>query len=219
MGEVQGREETTMTCAEFQRVLPYIIESGGNPEEAGHLKSCAQCADLVRDLKYIAEQAKLLLPLRDPSPAVWAGIHESLEREGLLRPSGNVVRLRPAALTSRPWNWTAMAAAAAVVIVGFILLFNHTVSVPQQSAETPAPATVAQSADDADAQVVRAVAERNPDLRATYESSLRDVNDYIHSAQQTLQQNPDDAEAHEHLMQAYEQKAMLYDMALSRSAQ
>jgi hypothetical protein len=82
---VSGREE--MNCAEFQKVLPYIIESGGNPEEEGHLGECAVCTDLVRDLKYIAEQAKLLLPMHDPSPQVWDNIQGSLEREGLVKPA------------------------------------------------------------------------------------------------------------------------------------
>ena len=76
-----------MNCAEFQKVLPYIIESGGNPEEEAHLQECPICADLVQDLRYIAEQAKLLLPMRDPSPQVWDGIQENLQREGLVKPA------------------------------------------------------------------------------------------------------------------------------------
>jgi len=76
-----------MNCAEFQKVLPYIIESGGNPEEEAHLQECPNCADLVQDLRYIAEQAKLLLPMRDPSPKVWDGIQENLQREGLVKPA------------------------------------------------------------------------------------------------------------------------------------
>lgn len=76
-----------MNCAEFQKVLPYIIESGGNPEEESHLQECENCSDLVRDLRYIAEQAKLLLPMHDPSPKVWDGIQENLEREGLVKPA------------------------------------------------------------------------------------------------------------------------------------
>ena len=43
-----------MTCAEFQKVLPHIIESGGNPEQEEHLRSCPVCGDLVADLKHIA---------------------------------------------------------------------------------------------------------------------------------------------------------------------
>jgi hypothetical protein len=74
-----------MNCQQFQRVLPQIIESGGNPEEEDHLQSCPACSELVRDLKYIAEQAKLLLPLHDPNPRVWNNIQDSLAREGLIR--------------------------------------------------------------------------------------------------------------------------------------
>jgi hypothetical protein len=76
-----------MNCAEFQKVLPDIIEAGGNTEEETHLASCSVCSDLVQDLRYIAEQAKLLLPMRDPSPQVWDNIQDSLEREGLVRPA------------------------------------------------------------------------------------------------------------------------------------
>jgi hypothetical protein len=36
---------------------------------------------LVRDLEYIAAQAKLLLPIHDPSPAVWENIHNALSRK------------------------------------------------------------------------------------------------------------------------------------------
>jgi len=76
-----------MTCAEFQKVLPFIIESGGNAEEEAHLSSCAVCSDLVQDLRYIAEQAKLLLPMHDPGPQVWNNIQDSLQREGLVKPA------------------------------------------------------------------------------------------------------------------------------------
>ena len=40
-------------------------------------------ATLVNDLRYIAEQAKLLIPMYDPSPKVWDGIEEKLKMEGL----------------------------------------------------------------------------------------------------------------------------------------
>ena len=74
-----------MSCAEFQKVLPFIIDSGGNAEEEAHLHSCAVCSDLVADLRYIAEQAKLLAPVDDPDRRVWDGIQRSLEREGLVK--------------------------------------------------------------------------------------------------------------------------------------
>jgi len=73
-----------MNCQQFQEVLPYIIESGGNEAEEEHLRTCTACAELARDLRYIAEQAKLLLPMREPSPQVWTNIEQSLHREGML---------------------------------------------------------------------------------------------------------------------------------------
>jgi hypothetical protein len=74
-----------MTCNEFQSELPYIIDSGGDAAHKEHLRTCHVCADLVSDLRYIAEQAKLLVPMEDPAPRVWEGIQKSLEREGLVK--------------------------------------------------------------------------------------------------------------------------------------
>jgi hypothetical protein len=72
-----------MTCVEFQKALPYIIDTGGDAEHQAHLQSCSVCSDLVADLRYIAEQAKLLVPMEDPPTKVWEGIQRGLEREGL----------------------------------------------------------------------------------------------------------------------------------------
>ena len=74
-----------MTCAEFQKVLPYIIDGGGSPEEEEHLRSCPVCSDLVADLRYIADVAKLLVPMEDPDPRVWNRIEKALERDGTVR--------------------------------------------------------------------------------------------------------------------------------------
>ena len=76
-----------MTCAEFQKALPDIIDGGGGPEEQKHLETCHICSDLVADLRYIAEAAKLLVPMHDPSPRVWNGIEKAIEREGIARPA------------------------------------------------------------------------------------------------------------------------------------
>ncbi len=54
-------------------------------------------------------------------------------------------------------------------------------------------------------------------MKASYEDNLCSVNAYIHDAELSVQQDPTDQEARQYLMEAYEQKAMLYDMALNRS--
>jgi hypothetical protein len=83
-----------MTCAEYQEALPYNIDTGGDDEHKAHLASCPVCSDLVADLKYIADQAKLLVPMEEPPKRVWNGIQRSLEREGVAsRSTGNRGRL------------------------------------------------------------------------------------------------------------------------------
>ena len=54
---------------------------------AEHLETCHVCSDLVRDLRYIAEAAKLLVPMEEPSPRVWNNIEREVEREGLAKPA------------------------------------------------------------------------------------------------------------------------------------
>jgi hypothetical protein len=77
----QAMMTSEQPCADFQEQLPYLFESGANLAEQDHLKTCEQCSALVSDLEYIAQQAKLLLPIHDPSPAVWENIQTSLSSE------------------------------------------------------------------------------------------------------------------------------------------
>ena len=81
---ISGREKPLMSCTEFQNELPVIIDTGGSGAHKQHLETCEICRDLVNDLRYIADQAKLLVTMDDPSPKVWAGIEQKLKREGLL---------------------------------------------------------------------------------------------------------------------------------------
>jgi hypothetical protein len=73
--------QTPKECSKFQEQLPEFFDSGADVLEHSHLKTCETCSSLVQDLEYIAAQAKLLLPIHDPSPAVWENIHNALSRE------------------------------------------------------------------------------------------------------------------------------------------
>jgi hypothetical protein len=53
-------------------------------------------------------------------------------------------------------------------------------------------------------------------MRATYEGQLQAVNAQIREVQAYLDQNPEDADARQHLMDAYQEKALLYQIALDR---
>jgi hypothetical protein len=56
-------------------------------------------------------------------------------------------------------------------------------------------------------------------MRDAYEQNLRAVNAYIHDAEQSANNDPNDEVAQQYLRNAYEQKAMVYEMALDRSLQ
>jgi hypothetical protein len=71
----------SISCEDFQDQLPELFESGADLSKQEHLQTCEQCAALVRDLEYIAQQAKLLLPIHDPSPAVWDNIQTTLSTQ------------------------------------------------------------------------------------------------------------------------------------------
>jgi len=220
----KSRRDAEMNCSQFQEVLPHIIESGGNVEEEAHLKSCQACSELVRDLKYIAEQARLLLPMRDPNPRVWSNIQQSLEREGLIQ-EGRMSRLGhiTTASPTQKKNWTPLGTAlAAVAILALAaLLASYRPSVPanqEANVPNPAPANNAAASRDADDQtLVSRVSQRDPSVGKIYEENLKEINSYISDAEQAVNDDPEDTAAQHRLMDAYEQKAMLYEMATARA--
>ena len=78
------------TCDELLNQLPELFEKAGNarlsddPRFAKILAECPTCAELVRDLEYIAEQARILLePELEPSPDVWDNIQSKLSAGGV----------------------------------------------------------------------------------------------------------------------------------------
>ena len=204
-----------MSCAEFQKVLPYIIETGGNAEEEQHLRECPVCSDLVQDLRYIAEQAKLLVPMEDPSPRVWDGIKGSLEREGMIRPARARGRLL-GSKSSLPW----IGVLGAVILVAFGTFLFQRGRQQQPGAVVEGAPTVHASLLDTiateqdDQQLLQQVATTHPGSEAMYETNLKQVNAAIADAKQRLREDPDDQDARQSLMRAYEQKAMLYDLAV-----
>jgi hypothetical protein len=67
-----------------------------------------------------------------------------------------------------------------------------------------------------DEEFLSEVSERAPSMRTTYENQLRAVNGEIRETQAYIKRYPGDADARQHLMEAYQQKALLYQMALDR---
>jgi hypothetical protein len=215
-----------MNCTEFQEILPEVFEAGRTAEQAAHLKSCPRCSGLLADLDLIAREARQLQELAEPSPRVWNSIEIELRREGVIHelPGGPVL----VAPRARPWNlgaWLAPVAALALVAFGIGVYQRGSLSPqapPQLTATAPVQISSPQSAknqpaNNEDQQLLAAVASRSPAMRAQYASNLQNVNAYIRDAEESAQADPNDEEAQQIVMDAYEQRAAVYEMALDRS--
>lgn len=206
-----------MNCAEFQKVLPEILERSRNREEETHLRSCTTCSSLVSDLNSIVEQAQLLQASEEPSSRVWNSLEIALRREGLIRQPQRESVL--ASAFSRGWSLAWLAPIAAVLVLGAVLGYERgprTLPAKEQ-AQVSSPATVRVAALSDDEQLLEALGSRSPATRAEYAANLANVNSYIQDAEQSAKADPNDEEAQQLLMDAYGQREMVYQLALDHS--
>jgi hypothetical protein len=204
-----------MNCAEFHRILPDIIEESRTVEQAAHLRSCPACSDLVSDLNAISQQARLLRSSEEPSPRVWNSIELALRQEGLIRQPQRESSL--ASTLSHRWKPAWLVPVTAVLLVAFGVFMYERGSAPQPAAEQSTSAPVTSATAGEDQLLLEAIGTRSPAIRAAYETNLRNVNAYIQDARESAEADPNDEEAQQSLMDAYQQKAMVYEMALNRS--
>jgi hypothetical protein len=87
---------------------------------------------------------------------------------------------------------------------------------PAGTAKSAARSTVGSAPSDEDQQFLSVVSTLAPAMRATYESELQAVNADIRETEAYVKRNPGDVDARQHLMDAYHQKALLYQIALDR---
>jgi hypothetical protein len=76
---------------------------------------------------------------------------------------------------------------------------------------------VATSSDLNDDDLMQEVADNIPAMKGQYEDNLRRVNESIREAQGFVDESPNDEDARRSLMDAYQQKSMLFEMAMDRS--
>lgn len=206
-----------MNCVEFQNELSEVLEGQRSAAHEAHLASCANCTALLEDVNEIVVQARDL-PLAEPGPQVWTRLRASLVEEGLVRES--------AASSAPKWAWwpklswadaMGYASVAAVLVLAFGL-------VTYQLNQPPAATDIVQTQpsgriDDDDLQLLREVEARRPTAREAYETSLREINAQIAEAEAAVKADPNDPEARQSLMEAHQQKSMVYEMALTRSVE
>jgi hypothetical protein len=205
-----------MTCVEFERVLPDFLEGAQTSELQAHLNSCPFCAGLVADLNFIASQAPQLQELEEPSPRLWNALEAQLRREGLIRSSEHSGPI--AGSWVRRWRvaWLVPVAAALVIAAGIKLYHpsgvGDTAPVARQVTSPAAPAVSAE-----DREYLRTVSKHMPAQQASYRRSLDEANNFIRDAEQSVRNQPNDVYAQQLLINAYEQKQMLFDLAVDRS--
>ncbi len=206
-----------MTCIELQESLAEI-ERGGNAEQFAHLKSCPECSTLARELSLIASSAAQLRAADEPSPRVWNSIEIALRREGLIHPPRTGRSLIPSFGSRWAWaRWLVPAAAALLFAVG-IYVRQHSVRLDavRQPAISNTVADVALAGLNDD-DLLQEIAKQTPEMRAQYADNLRRVNQYIRDAKGIVDANPNDEEARRSLLEACQQKSMLFELAMDRS--
>jgi len=206
-----------MNCGEFEQVLPDYLEGSQNPDHQAHLKTCSACSDLLADLNLISSQAVLLRESEEPSPRVWNLLENQLRREGLIH----------AVTVPRPsWHeslqrWRAawlIPATAAVVIAAGIKLYHPTRAGDKETvARQVAPTPPVQKVSAEDTVILNTVAAGPVAQRASYRADLDEANAFIRDAEQSVRNNPNDVYSQQLLINAYDQKQMLYDLAVDRS--
>jgi hypothetical protein len=150
---------------------------------------------------------------------------------GLLAAASYVVGHRPAPQMAERHTPPTPTVASPAPAVAAAALDNATpevhgtplVAATHVPAEQPAPhqphivkSPIESPSSAEDQQFLRAVSTGAPSMRATYENQLQAVNADIRETQDYVDRNPGDADARQHLMDAYQQKALLYQIALDR---
>ncbi|MGD1078112.1 MAG: anti-sigma factor [Candidatus Sulfotelmatobacter sp.] len=206
-----------MNCVELQASLAEI-EDGRSTEQRNHLKTCPECSALVTELMLIASTAVELRAGDEPSPRVWKSIETALRQEGVIRPQRANRSLLPS-LSSR-WGWARWMVPAAAALLISVGLYVRQHSLSHELARNTAPAAAVSDLEIAglnDDDLLLEVAQQSPAIKAQYQDNLRRVNEYIQDAKSVVANNPNDDEARRSLMEAYQQKAMLFELAMDRS--
>jgi len=203
-----------MNCVELQASLAEV-EDCSSVDQRVHLQECPSCSALVKELDLIVAAAGQLQAADEPSPRVWNSIALALREEGLIRPQRPAKA--PVSSFSRwgPARWLVPAAAMLLLALGLYLRPESILTQPTQQASVATPVPAQSDLNDED--LMQEVIANSPALKSAYEDNLRRVNESIRDAQGMVDESPNDQDARRSLMDAYEQKSMLFEMAMDRS--
>jgi hypothetical protein len=205
-----------MNCLQFENALSDYMEGESTSEQRAHLNSCSACSGLFADLNLISSEASSLRDLEGPSDNVWNLLEAQLRREGLIKQPS-----RP----SQPdffhrWRtaWLVPVAAALLIAAGIKLYQPAKIGDNQPVAKQHIPAaSIVPVVSAEDKEIMNTVAARPPAQVAAYRNDLAQANSFIHDAQEAVKNDPNDIYSQQLLMNAYEQKQMVYRLAVDQN--
>lgn len=203
-------------CDAFLKQLDQWMEGERSPAAEVHIRSCAECSNLIADLDSIRDTASALAA-DDPEPParVWTALRAQLEDEGLIhaRPdsSWSAKRWLQQTFWLRPRPLLAAAYLAALIAVGFALSgssslrndSNLWMSRTQRSTQ-PLSASLATEED-----TISLMANANPAVTASLRKSLAVIDNNIALCEKSVREEPQNEFARDYLYEAYQQKADL----------
>ena len=220
------------------------IEGTQDHEFQSHLRICPDCSELVSDLKLIASESRQLSNCDEPPSRVWVRIAAELRAEGLIRdPELPRPRVVTEPVRQRSWGplWFVPIAMLLLVVGSYLMHHKQISSFTQTATQAPQQRQAAepdnivasqpsgQSRSDSsqlaavsgppsadDQQFLSQVSTLSPAVRVNYENQLEAVNHEIQETQRYIDEHPGDGDARQHLMEVFQQKTMLYQMALDR---
>ena len=204
-----------MNCLQFENTLSDYLEGTRTSEQQAHLSSCSTCSTLLADLTLISAEALSLRESDGPSAKVWSSIEAQLRQEGLIRQPSRP--LLPEFFHRWRSAWLVPLAAALLIAVGIKLSEPAKIGDNQPIAKahiSGAPVSPAVSAEDK--EIMTTVASRPPAQAAAYRNDLAEANAFIRDAQEAVKNDPNDFYSQQLLINAYEQKQMVYRLAVDQ---
>jgi len=220
------RHDRSPGCEQFALELEAYMEGEKGLFVPAHARACEFCSVILEDLEALQTVSRAM-PLEEPSAAVWSNIRAQLEAAGAF---GERVSL---------WNWfgrldflhhpVPVSAFACLVLLGCLVTAPRTYFERNPTSGfsgLPSTTTVRSMAFVGDSDALEGVVRElektfrarekslAPDLKATYENSLKSLDDSIRECSDSLQREPDNSLAHEYLLAAYSQKAQVLSSAL-----
>lgn len=205
---------TTMTCDEFDIVLPDLLEetldAGSRAAAEAHLATCARCSSLLNDLKELQGEAARL-PTLSPSHDLWNGISARIET-----PAIQLHGRRTAPAWWQQPRWLAVAASVLVTLTaGTTWLVSQRVlaggAMPASVSMVPAPSEQVAAAYSADiARLASLVSTHPPAVDSAtarvLASSMRSIDSAIARVRTALDAAPANAMLARQLAHAYDMK-------------